>query len=281
MTNGQLFESMQHIGDDLLVESETAKRARRPWIGIVAAAACLALIVGVCFAQLGPSAGHQETESKTHLSEPVPGVMVVAGENTPALMQTAEPAVLAWNELEVAQSTDNAMFFALFGQPLTEEELAACSPETRPDGIDSLAGYGLYFGWGQLYCATLTASDPAWDGKIVVQLKNMDAPQTPVQPWDEGWAEEPHVAYLNGQAYRAYRAEYDMYPDTPYVWMSVVFEKGNVEYELTANVPKEAEKQAAADLMYLMLAYTDTNTVPDFSGFQYGEGMSADDLQTE
>lgn len=290
MTKEQLLESMQYIGDDLLEESEAPARKRRsPWPGVAAAAACFVLIAGVYFGRPQPAGGDpaalkggDQTPPPDAVRVGVPGdiVGVPGSVNGPAMLPDAEPTVLAWNELEGAPGADKTMFFALFGQPLTAEQLAACCPEIRLEWMASLRGVGEYFGWGELYRVALTASDPACAGEIAVQLRDRDALRPPASPWDEGWTETPHTAELNGQEYRAYRAEYDKYPGEPYVWMSVVFEKENVEYTLTANVPLESEKQAAVDLKDLLLAYTGTHTVPDLSGFRYGDGVLVDQTLT-
>ena len=283
MTEMKLFESMQYIGDDLLAESEKPARKSRPWLGAAAAAACLVLIAGVYFSRPQPAGGDpaalkggDQTPPPDAIRAGVPGdiVGVPGSANGPAALPDAVPSVLAWNELEgEPPSAESAMFFALFGGQLTQEQLAACCPEIRLEWMDSLQGSGAYFGSGELYNVTLTAKNPAWDGSVTVQLLNLAAPQAPTQPWDAEWMQmqEAHTAYLNEQAYRAYRCEYDMYPGEPYVWMSAVFERENVEYRFTANVPKENEQQAAVDLKDMLLAYIGTHYTPDLASFRCDE----------
>lgn len=304
MTKEQLFESMQYIGDDLISASERPARTRRPWLGVAAAAACFVLIAGVWLSRPRPDAGegnnevdfqgigtpHRPDAGAGNVAElkgdqtpppdvvpaGVPGGMTIdvpGSSNGPAATPGAAPTVLAWNELKTMPEHE-AMFFAVFGQPLTEEQLAACCPEIRLEWMESMRGYAELFGWGELYRVTITATDPAWDGNLTVYLRDRDALQAPAQPWDEEWRKEveTRIAALNGQEYRAYRFEYDYLPGEPHVWMCVVFEKENVEYTLLADAPAAQETEAAVDLMDLLLAYAGTHNVPELSGFRCGDG---------
>ncbi len=285
MTKEMLFESLQYVGDDLLAESEKTVRVRRPWLGVAAAAACLCLIAGLYFGlprQDTVAVAGVGAELKGKISQtPPPDAMPVGASigvpgsvNGPMTQPDAVPTMLAWNELKTMPESEE-MFFAVFGQPLTEEQLAACCPEIRLEWMESMRGYAELFGWGELYRVTIAATDPAWDGNLTVYLRDRDALQAPAQPWDEEWRKEveTRIAALNGQEYRAYRFEYDYLPDEPHVWMCVVFEKENVEYTLRADAPAEQETQAAADLRDLLLAYAGTHYTPDLGSFRGEEDL--------
>jgi hypothetical protein len=192
--------------------------------------------------------------------------------NGPAAQPDAAPTVLAWNELESMPETETA-FFALFGQPLTEEQLKECSPEIRLEWMESLRGVALFFGMGELYRIELTASNPAWDGQVQLRIRDRDSLQAPA--FDADWLEKTGKrAALNGQEYRAYRLEYDYLPGEPHVWMCVVFEKENLEYTLLADAPAARETEAAVDLMDLLLAYAGTHRVPDLAAIPWDEEAS-------
>ena len=278
MTKEQLFESMQYIGDDLLAESEKPARVRRPWIGVAAAAACVVIIAGVWFGREQPkaAAGDIETMKGNQTAPPdaIP-VGVPVGVNGPASLPDAAPTVLAWKELESMPESEE-MFFALFGQLLTDEQLAMCGPEIRLEWMESLRGWAEFFGWGELYRVNLTATDPAWGGEIRIRIRDLDAPEAPALPVDADWREKTDpIPSLNGKEYRAYRLEHDYLPGEPHVWMCAVFEQENVEYTFLADVPAEQETEAAVDLMDLLLAYMGTHRTPDLASIHWEGPMTS------
>ncbi len=289
MTKEMLFESMQYIGDDLLAASEKPARTRRPWIGVAAAAACLVILAGVWFSRTQPDKGAEDIlELKGDQTAPPDAVPVGAngdivgvpgGVNGPMAQPDAAPTALAWKELESMPESEE-MFFALFGQLLTDEQLAMCGPEIRLEWMESLRGWAEFFGWGELYRVNLTATDPAWGGEIRIRVRDLDAPEAPALPVDADWREKTDpIPSLNGKEYRAYRLEYDYLPGEPHVWMCVVFEKENLEYTLLADAPAARETEAAVDLMDLLLAYAGTHYAPDLASIHW-EGPTTSPPET-
>lgn len=278
MTKEMLFESMQYIGDDLISESEKPVRSRRPWIGVAAAAACLALLAGVWFSREQPRAAAGDIETMKGNQTAPPDAMPVGvpgSANGPASLPDAAPTVLAWNELESMPESEE-MFFALFGQELTAEQLAACGPEIRLEWMESLRGWAEFFGWGELYRVNLTATDPAWGGEIQIRIRDLDALEAPALPTDADWREKTDpIPSLNGKEYRAYRLAYDYLPGEPHVWMCVVYEQENVEYTFLADVPAEKETEAAVDLRDMLLAYMGTHRTPDLASIHWEGQLTA------
>ncbi len=284
MTGEQLFESLQYLDNDLLASSPP--RAARPgrWL-TWAAAACLALAILIPAFLNGP----KPADPGAHLDTPEAGAVKGAGEKTDINMSTRpiqpagvpgpeastpapERVALAWNELEHPATEIGGV--VMVGDPLTQEELAACCPEIRLEWMAQVEGYASYYlidGSGGLAFVTLRYTAPEGADTITLELWDADPPPhyDVVIP-----RETDRVGALNGQAYRAYRCAWTETDGPPWVELSVCFEKEHVAYALRCSVPRTEEDAAAHDLTDLLLAYAGTHSVPDLSLFRYRGSLS-------
>ena len=159
--------------------------------------------------------------------------------------------------------------------------MPATGPEIREAWMAQFNGYASYYlhgGAGGLAYIDLTVTNAAWGGTSTVHIRDKDAPEPAtcyVRP-----LETDKVGSYGGQEYRAYRLTYDIYPSEPWTELTVVFEKENVEYTLSANVPQAQEELAAADLRDLLLCYAGTHSAPDLSAFHCGEHLYRDEELT-
>ena len=299
MTAKQLLHSMQYL-DDALLEASDAKPANKAaFLRWGAAAAALVLVAGAVFVlpRLQGEGGAPGTEVYyTELpqrgeEEPQP----VKGEPQPVgvpgpdavLPAAAEPTVLAWNELDGSreQLATDVAGVVMVSEPLTAAQTAACGPEIREAWMAQFNGYASYYlkdGAGGLAYIDLTVQNAAWGGVSSIHIRDVNTPEPAscyVMP-----LETDKVGSIGGQEYRAYRYKYyhgegDPALHPPELWteLTVVFEKENVEYTLSANVPQTQETLAAADLQDLLLCYTGTHSAPDLSAFHCGEHVYRDE----
>ena len=284
MTSTQLFDSLQYLDDALLAEQPRRAAPRWP---VWAAAACLALaVVGTALLN-GPRRVTEgaHTDLPTHSS--------VQGAGTPAARPvqpvgvpgpgaaTPERIALVWNEAQSAATVDWNVQEGVVevGDLLTEEEMAACAPEIRLEWMAQTEGNAVYYlagGKGGLAYVLLRFTDPAHSG-VTATLRDVDAPRAPV--CGLAFSETDRVGALNGLEYRAYRHPYlfgEVDRLAPWVTLTVVFEKENVEYTLQTDVLQSEEDAAAQDMADLLLAYAGSHTVPDLAAFRYRGSL--DDL---
>ena len=290
MKEMKLLESLQYLEDGLLEESESASFRRKTWAAPAAAAACLLIAAGAAFtlprvlrtrplpdpgwlnAVTASPAGSGETSRPTGAFdlEPRPGATAAATPAPPPPGPAAEPDPLYWNELTELPAGGGSAWYLLVGEALTEGELSACAPGTEEWWIEGCEGYATYIGAegaGGLAWVTLLVSAEELEDPIQVTIRDTDAPEPPRLPGLPG-PEEAHAGRLNDQEYRAFRYRYEDGQGAARAWLSAVFEKDGVEFNLLADVPEALEKTAGMDLHWLIAAYSRT-PVPDLGGLSF------------
>ena len=295
MTGKQLFYSMQYLDDSLVEVSEAQTSGKRTLFRWGAAAAAIVVIVGAVFALTRLQGGDVAPVTEVNYTEPPQKVKGepqrggVPGPNA-VLPEAAEPTVLAWNELdgsreEIAADVAGVL---MVSEPLTAAQTAVCGPEIREAWMAQFNGYASYYlkdGAGGLAYIELTAQNAAWGGVSSIRIRDKNAPEPAtcyVVP-----RETDKVGSYGGQEYRAYRYTYyhgegdpALYPPEAWTELTVVFEKEDVEYTLSANVPQTQAELAAADLRDLLLCYAGTHSAPDLSAFHCGEHVYRDEELT-
>ena len=315
MTSKQLFETMQYLDDTLVDVPDTSKTRPKRYLYWGAAAACLIAAIGVAFtlprvreawdttafvldgdteisgestvipdvrnAHVRESSLTQPPQSAGTGNAPERG-----GVPGPGTEEAPKPAVLAWNERDSAP-VEVDMSVIMVGEPLTAAQSAACAPEIRLEWMEDFDGFATYYlkdGAGGLAYIELTVHD-SLGVSYTIQIRDRDAIRMPSCGIEQ--LDTDKVGSIDGQEYRAYRTAYyhgegdpNLYPPELWTDMAVIFEKENMEYTLSVNVPQTMEECSALELLDLLRCYAGTHHAPDLSQFHYGEYLLRDEYLT-
>lgn len=199
---------------------------------------------------------------------------------------------LQWNTVDESSliSADMVAGVMRVGEPLTAEQLNMTAPEIRLDWMRIDDGHAEYFlkdGAGGLACVELPIDNPTTGDTITVRLRDAETPYL----WESCIVlpeSNPTVTgSVDGLDYRAYVYTYfhgegnpELYPPTEWVSLRVEFQRGNVAYTMTADVPQSDEEQAKAEFAQVLYCYAATESIPDLDSFHCREYLLRDESPT-
>ena len=301
MRSEKLLDAIGEVKDSFLQDADAEVRKKKyAWTkwAATAAAACICLVAGILLIPgrqsaniTVPAGGGQEDSTQTARPIQPGGVPDIPGEDPPEpALNDPAPTILAWMDVDgsPAQSVDwgVAQGAAMVGEKLTAGQIKTCMPEVLLEWManaEGVATYLLHDGSGGLVNVELKVTNPQWGGTTTIRIRDQEAWQVPV--CGVGLNENGRAATLNGQEYCAYRHNYfygegdpNENPPQPWVELTVIFAKENLEYTMLANVPATEEDHAAIDLRDMLLAYSGTHYVPDLDSFQCGEYVHRDEM---
>lgn len=286
MDKYDFFESFSGLDADLLERSEQTRRPRAVWTRWAAAAACFAAVAAAAMAVPGlvrdPGAGVEPGQT-ANVSEPGADVTVSAARDPldtgPAVSLDVSPVAppeLVFNHVteQTGPFANPIAGFCIFGEELTDGELAAAAPDVLPRNVDpaggvqywEVTGSAGYYGWGELEGVHLDFIDPEWGGRVSVVLRKPDA-----RVYADVMLEDPETvtSRLGPLEYTAYRWE-----GYGGVLMWAEFRIGDVAYTAGVNADPEDAELAERDLRMVLTCYQGralSGSAPDLDAYHRKE----------
>ena len=287
MDKYDLFESFSGLDADLLARSEQAVRSRGVKMWWTAAAACLMVAAAgvITIPRLtGNYSADVEPGQTVNVSEPATGATAPATndpqDTAPSIsldISPMTPPELVFNQVTglAEPYTDPVAGFAIFGEELTKEELAAAAPDVLPRNVCSpffdiqyweVFGCAGYYGWGELEGVHLEFVNPEWGGRVTVTLRKPDTKVYSDIILEDPEAVASHLGSLKCTAYR-----WEGYGG---VLMWAEFQIGGVAYTASINADLEDAEQAKHDLDMVLNCYQGRalhGSAPDLDAYHMRE----------